>query len=248
MLKVLEATVHLVSPQMFFQFSDKVTLLFEFWQTHGPGGLVGSLLILIVAAIGYEALKVARWRIDVGEAAPGGGRGGPSGSGPQPESDGQSAQVPQGACDSMQACCPGATANGNDVEALRFLKPIGGAQRRPIKRQLLLTLLHVVQVTLGYLLMLAAMTYNAWVFLAVVLGAGLGYLLAYPFLPALLLLPLPPSSSSSPSPSSSPSFPGATVEAEAASSPNRRDPRSQPASEFAPTMDGDAAGGAPAAE
>lgn len=222
--------------QMFFQFSDKVTLLFEFWQTHGPGGLVGSLLILIVAAIGYEALKVARWRIDVGEAAPSGGCG-PSGSAPQPESDGQSGQVSQGTCDSMQACCPGATPNGNDAEALRFLKPITGAQRRPIKRQLLLTLLHIVQVTLGYLLMLTAMTYNAWVFLAIVLGAGLGYLLAYPFLPASLLLPLPPPPPSSLSSSSSP-FPGATAEAEAASSsPHRRDPRSPPAaSEFAPTM------------
>ncbi|XP_032829064.2 protein SLC31A2 [Petromyzon marinus] len=214
--------------QMFFQFSDKVTLLFEFWQTHGPGGLVGSLLILIVAAIGYEALKVARWCIEAGETAPSGGCG-PSGSEPRPESDGQSAQVSQGGCDSMQACCPGATANGSDAEALRFLKPIASAQRRPIKRQLLLTLLHIVQVTLGYLLMLTAMTYNAWVFLAIVLGAGLGYLLAFPFLPASLLVP-------SASPSPSPSLRGATAEAEAAASPDRRDQRSSPASEFAPTM------------
>jgi copper transporter 1 len=37
------------------------------------------------------------------------------------------------------------------------------------------TLLHVVQVTLGYALMLAIMTFNVWMVLAVVSGAGLGY-------------------------------------------------------------------------
>ena len=35
--------------------------------------------------------------------------------------------------------------------------------------------LHVVQVGLGYILMLLAMTYNGWLFLAVILGAGIGY-------------------------------------------------------------------------
>ena len=37
--------------------------------------------------------------------------------------------------------------------------------------------LHVVQVGLGFLLMLVAMTYNGWLFLAVCFGAGVGYLL-----------------------------------------------------------------------
>ena len=37
--------------------------------------------------------------------------------------------------------------------------------------------LHVVQVGLGFLLMLVAMTFNGWLFLAVCFGAGLGYLL-----------------------------------------------------------------------
>ena len=38
------------------------------------------------------------------------------------------------------------------------------------------TFLHMVQVAVGYLLMLVVMTYNLWLFFAVVLGAGLGYL------------------------------------------------------------------------
>ena len=36
---------------------------------------------------------------------------------------------------------------------------------------------HVVQVGLGFLLMLVAMTFNGWLFLAVCFGAGMGYLL-----------------------------------------------------------------------
>lgn len=35
--------------------------------------------------------------------------------------------------------------------------------------------LHVVQVGLAYLLMLIAMTYNGYLFLAVCIGAGIGY-------------------------------------------------------------------------
>ncbi len=37
--------------------------------------------------------------------------------------------------------------------------------------------LHVVQVGVVYLLMLVAMTFNGWLFLAVCVGAGLGYFL-----------------------------------------------------------------------
>ena len=42
---------------------------------------------------------------------------------------------------------------------------------------LLQSVLHVVQVGMGYLLMLVAMTFNGWLFLAVCFGAGLGYLI-----------------------------------------------------------------------
>jgi hypothetical protein len=38
------------------------------------------------------------------------------------------------------------------------------------------TLLHMVYVTLGYTLMLAVMTWNVWILVAVAIGIGLGYL------------------------------------------------------------------------
>lgn len=39
------------------------------------------------------------------------------------------------------------------------------------------TFLHILQVTLSFLLMLIFMTYNTWLCVAVVLGAALGYFL-----------------------------------------------------------------------
>ncbi|NWV03085.1 COPT2 protein, partial [Ptilonorhynchus violaceus] len=39
------------------------------------------------------------------------------------------------------------------------------------------TLFHVVQVVLGYMVMLAVMSYNAWIFLGAIAGSALGYFL-----------------------------------------------------------------------
>ena len=42
---------------------------------------------------------------------------------------------------------------------------------------LLQSLLHMIQVTISYSLMMVFMTFNVWLCVAVVLGAGLGYLM-----------------------------------------------------------------------
>jgi copper transporter 1 len=39
------------------------------------------------------------------------------------------------------------------------------------------TLLHIVQITLSYLVMLVVMTFNTYLFIAVVLGFGFGHFL-----------------------------------------------------------------------
>uniref|UniRef100_A0A8C5X9R3 Copper transport protein n=2 Tax=Malurus cyaneus samueli TaxID=2593467 RepID=A0A8C5X9R3_9PASS len=44
------------------------------------------------------------------------------------------------------------------------------------------TLFHVLQVVLGYMVMLAVMSYNAWIFLGAIVGSTLGYFLVYPLL------------------------------------------------------------------
>uniref|UniRef100_A0A8C4NIU2 Copper transport protein n=1 Tax=Eptatretus burgeri TaxID=7764 RepID=A0A8C4NIU2_EPTBU len=51
-------------------------------------------------------------------------------------------------------------------------------------KRLFCSSLHVLQVSTGYILMLAVMSYNAWVLFGIVAGAGLGYFLSYPFLTA----------------------------------------------------------------
>lgn len=44
------------------------------------------------------------------------------------------------------------------------------------------TLFHVVQVVLGYMVMLAVMSYNVWIFLGAIAGSTLGYFVVYPLL------------------------------------------------------------------
>uniref|UniRef100_A0A8C2JNI2 Copper transport protein n=1 Tax=Cyprinus carpio TaxID=7962 RepID=A0A8C2JNI2_CYPCA len=44
------------------------------------------------------------------------------------------------------------------------------------------TAIHILQVTLGYMLMLCVMSYNVWIFLGVIMGSVLGYFLAFPLL------------------------------------------------------------------
>lgn len=57
---------------------------------------------------------------------------------------------------------------------------LNGAQSNITSRlfsrgHLIQTFLHMIQITVSYLLMLVFMTYNSWLCLAVVLGAGAGY-------------------------------------------------------------------------
>lgn len=44
------------------------------------------------------------------------------------------------------------------------------------------TCMSVVELLFGYFLMLIAMTYNAWFFIAVVIGRGLGYYIITPLI------------------------------------------------------------------
>ncbi|KAF1426559.1 putative low affinity copper uptake protein 2, partial [Spheniscus magellanicus] len=51
----------------------------------------------------------------------------------------------------------------------------GPAQGRWFRYHIGQTLFHVVQVVLGYMVMLAVMSYNTWIFLGAIAGSTLGY-------------------------------------------------------------------------
>jgi len=69
-------------------------------------------------------------------------------------------------------CCCSPTNNKEKVVTLKSYS-IGLLS----KGHLLQTLLHMLQITVSYMLMLVFMTYNVWLCTSVVLGAGFGYFL-----------------------------------------------------------------------
>ncbi|XP_035246829.1 probable low affinity copper uptake protein 2 isoform X1 [Anguilla anguilla] len=50
---------------MHFEDSSNVTLLFHFWDVHGPAGMVLSVFLVLLLTVFYELLKV--WKIWLGE-------------------------------------------------------------------------------------------------------------------------------------------------------------------------------------
>ncbi|XP_076751297.1 high affinity copper uptake protein 1 isoform X1 [Xylocopa sonorina] len=64
------------------------------------------------------------------------------------------------------------------INTVRLRKAEGRGSRWSIlfsRMHFLQTIVHVIQLVIGYCLMLIFMTYNVWLCLAVALGAGLGY-------------------------------------------------------------------------
>uniref|UniRef100_A0A674KB95 Copper transport protein n=1 Tax=Terrapene triunguis TaxID=2587831 RepID=A0A674KB95_9SAUR len=48
---------------MYFYFSDKVVLLFDFWNVHTPAGMVLSVLVVLLLAALYEAIKISKTKL-----------------------------------------------------------------------------------------------------------------------------------------------------------------------------------------
>ncbi|XP_053137845.1 probable low affinity copper uptake protein 2 isoform X2 [Hemicordylus capensis] len=138
---------------MYFIFSDKVVLLFDFWNVHSPGGMVLSVIVILLLAVLYEAIKVGKAKLvqrTMPTVAP---------------------SISQEALDEPERA---SVSNGLD----RFVHP----PKKWFLWHSVQTLIHIVQVVLGYLVMLAVMTYNTWIFLGVVAGSAIGYFLFYPLL------------------------------------------------------------------
>ncbi|MPC39538.1 High affinity copper uptake protein 1 [Portunus trituberculatus] len=150
---------------MSFHFGYNETILFDWWKISTIGGLIGSMVGIFILAMLYEGLKYWREHLFRKSLA------------------------------AMQYCAK--VEKGNVTEQDKpsqyvfhlLIQPAGTlmGNKEILEFQCMMnmlsvdhgiqTLLHMVQMIVSYLLMLIFMTYNVWLCIATVLGAGLGYFL-----------------------------------------------------------------------
>ncbi|XP_072517948.1 protein SLC31A2 [Salminus brasiliensis] len=162
---------------MHFEASSSVTLLFDFWNVHGPGGMVLSVFVVLLLTVMYELLKV--WKTTLATQME------------QPSAPAiPAAFSPSPPCFSTELERPDSRSSLTNSPSEISLAPTENtattALITPTINSWLLhslqTALHIVQVILGYMLMLCVMSYNVWIFLGVIVGSLLGYFLAFPLL------------------------------------------------------------------
>lgn len=146
---------------MTFDTSSSVTLLFDFWEVHGVAGMLLSVVVVFLLTLCYELLKVSRiWlnhRFEKSTAAP-------------PPGDGSPVLDSMPSESSLTPIAPSQDPPSRSDRRHNVL--LHGAQAG----------LHMLQVVLGYMLMLCVMSYNTWIFLAVIFGSVLGYFMLFPLL------------------------------------------------------------------
>ncbi|XP_038230815.1 probable low affinity copper uptake protein 2 isoform X1 [Dermochelys coriacea] len=136
--------------QMYFYFSDKVVLLFDFWNVHTPAGMVLSVLVVLLLTVLYEAIKISKTKLlrRLILAIP--------------------TTLSQESCREPETESINSNLGQQNTTSERwFLYHISQS------------LLHVVQVVIGYLVMLMVMSYNTWIFLGVIVGSALGYYVSH---------------------------------------------------------------------
>uniref|UniRef100_A0A8C1RBU0 Copper transport protein n=1 Tax=Cyprinus carpio TaxID=7962 RepID=A0A8C1RBU0_CYPCA len=157
--------------QMHFEGSSNVTLLFNFWDVRGPAGMVLSVFVVLKLTVIYELLKV--WKITIGKKK-------------QSFITHPSAPVsfsPEPSCFApVMTCQEGNSALTSSPSEISLAAETTAAAKKSWLLHCLQTAIHILQVTLGYMLMLCVMSYNVWIFLGVIMGSVLGYFLAFPLL------------------------------------------------------------------
>lgn len=164
---------------MHFEGSSSVKLLFDFWDVHGPAGMVLSVFVVLLLTVFYELLKV--WKVTIGKQM---GSSITHSSAPVSFSPGASCFAP------VMKCQDGSSSLTNSpseislapTENTAITADTTAAAKKSWLLHCLQTAIHLLQVTLGYMLMLCVMSYNVWIFLGVIIGSVLGYFLAFPLL------------------------------------------------------------------
>jgi len=157
-----------------FYASRYASILFEGANTTSIGGLILAVVIVLIVSILYEVLRrykayfddplgkctclcgsqetvVVQMRGSVMDESP-------TANGEKPLQDGA-------------VILPGTAKNGNAAKKIQKMC----LRHRTIYTVVSVTL-HMFSLTISYFLMLVAMTFNVWLFLAVILGSGLGKL------------------------------------------------------------------------
>ncbi|XP_029565464.1 probable low affinity copper uptake protein 2 isoform X2 [Salmo trutta] len=145
---------------MTFEAGSRVTLLFDFWDVHGPAGMVLSVFVVLLLTVFYELLKV--WKVRLGK---------PLEQPTQPTFP-LTLPPPLHSSDSLSESSLAPTEQAAPTPSPMNRWRLHGIQ----------TAMHILQVTLGYILMLCVMSYNTWIFLGVILGSVLGYFIWFPLL------------------------------------------------------------------
>ncbi|XP_074017232.1 protein SLC31A2 isoform X1 [Numenius arquata] len=156
--------------QMTFYFSDTVVLLFDFWSIHTPTGMVLSVVVILLLSMLYEAVKMGK-AVLLRRALLALPRSLSREALMEPE-EGDTGPT-QGRMVRPWPRLPREAVAAPSLE---------GFKARWFRYHVGQTLFHVVQVVLGYMVMLAVMSYNAWIFLGAIAGSTLGYFVVYPLL------------------------------------------------------------------
>ncbi|KAL5479488.1 hypothetical protein EMCRGX_G023015 [Ephydatia muelleri] len=138
-----------------FYIGKDMTILFSRWITENSGQLFGAMLVTFILGILYEGLRALREHI--------------AGRIQFTSSTARYARL--GARLTDNEITP--IVSAKDPESPLSLRLKGGWS---IGFYVVQALLQIIQVGLAYILMLAVMTYNGWIFMAVVFGTGFGYL------------------------------------------------------------------------
>ncbi|XP_054156817.1 high affinity copper uptake protein 1-like [Oppia nitens] len=157
---------------MYFKIGYYSPILFKKWIVHNDGEMFGSCLFFFVLAIIYEMLKFYRDRhlqrarssvVTISSI---------------------SSSEENGGASTISA---GSSVSGGGGAGGAYDRPLHhnhqhnrDSVHRPTMRLLSAahmwqTLLHMIQIFISYILMLAFMYFNAWLCLAIILGSGVGY-------------------------------------------------------------------------
>jgi len=179
-------------------------ILFDFWQTNSVPWFLLSCAVLFVMAALYEGLKLVREKLIRHELLKRQSsnltdRTIPISSNCHCKHSKAKKPSPNGETNNLLgdngvAINVNTTGGGDDEDAIlngsnnakhdccskknnedQIVTVLSYSSRLLSQGHVLQTLLHMLQITISYLLMLVFMTYNTWLCLSVVLGAGLGY-------------------------------------------------------------------------